>query len=105
MPAATSRCDTCGAPILWCLSTSTDRRIPIDALPVPHGNVTLDGDPLSISGRDTLRATVHGDLDIALLLTEEPTVDLYVTHFVTCPDADQWRGGTRHSRRPRREHA
>lgn len=105
MPATTSWCDTCAAPIFWCLSTTTDRRIPIDALPVAHGNVTLDGDPRSISGRDTLRATVHGPMDIELLKLANPDLELYVTHFVTCPDADQWRAGTEPSRRPRREHA
>lgn len=96
----TSRCDSCGAPIFWAVSAATGRRMPIDEHPVENGNVVIDGDPRSLQARTTLTATVLGPLE-ALAHDGE----LYVSHFVTCPDADSWKDALRVKRRPLKEHA
>lgn len=105
MPSATPatvRCDSCGLPIFWAMSTTDGgRRIPIDERPVADGNVIVTGNPRSLADRTTLTATVLGPLE-ALMHDGE----LYVTHFATCPDADAWKGTTRaERRRPLKEHA
>lgn len=91
---ATVPCDSCGVPIFWAVSTKSGRRIPIDIAPRADGNVLIDGDPRSLSGRDLLTATVLGPLE-ALAHDAE----LYVAHFASCPDADEWHGTTRADRR------
>lgn len=63
-----SRCRSCGAEILWAVTTS-GKRMPVDATPEPYGNVQLE----TVDG--VLRASVvgHGD-------------GTHVAHFATCPD-------------------
>jgi hypothetical protein len=81
--AAVSSCRSCSAPIVWCWSTRRVR-IPIDADPVPDGNVTvLDGLPLA-EGVVVVVDGVPG-------LFDPPDAPHYRTHFVTCPDAERWR--------------
>jgi len=53
--------------------------MPVDAEPSADGNVEL------VEDAGTMRATVHG----------QATLDagpLHLSHYVTCPDADSWRG-------------
>lgn len=107
MPTAipwTVRCDSCGAEIFFAINTTTSRRMPIDAQPNPNGNVTIDGDPRSVTDRLDLAATVLAGFDLELARTAGD--ELYMPHFATCPDADEWKGTTRADRRwPIREHA
>lgn len=68
-------CRSCKAPIFWA-TTSGDRRIPIDANPVPDGTLIVDGDV----------AYLLGSLGL-----EDYSGPRYQTHFATCPDAKGWR--------------
>lgn len=72
-------CRSCDAPILWA-KTPGDRPIPLDATPVPDGNVELIHERL---GQAPL-AIVHGQAPFL-------AGDLYLPHFATCPNADEWR--------------
>lgn len=79
-------CASCGARILWCV-TPAGRRIPVDADPVPGGNLRLAGQP-----GGTTQATVAG---AAVDLFDGDDGSRYVSHFATCPHASE-------HRRPRR---
>ena len=81
-----AQCSACGASIIWA-ETSAGARMPVDASPVPEGNVmlfpTIDRKWLAIvmgvseaKGRDLLKANPR---------------DRYVSHFATCPHADTLR--------------
>lgn len=73
-----SACKRCHAPILWALTT-TGAKMPIDPKPHENGNVELTfgaGDPVAV---------VRGpDVPIA-------AGKAYVSHFVSCPAAGQFR--------------
>lgn len=75
-----SVCRSCGAPILWA-QTVNDRRIPIDADPVDDGNLVL-----TYPSPGTALALV---VDPAQTTLGDPP--RYISHYVTCPDADSWR--------------
>lgn len=83
----TAKCKRCPARIVWAVSESTGRRMPVDADPSPNGNVQLvEGDPprarvLSADERNTIAAQ------------DEP---LHLNHFVTCPEAGAFRNGGKH---------
>lgn len=68
-----STCKSCGARIIWA-PTPAGKHIPVDADPTPDGNIEL---------RDGI-AHVNQQ---ANLLGEAR----YVTHFATCPQADEHR--------------
>lgn len=75
-------CKSCGAPIIWA-ATDTGKRMPIDRLPAAGGNVRLtevDGQPHA--------AVVGATID---LFDPADNGDRHLAHFVTCPDADDWR--------------
>lgn len=76
---AEQTCRTCKAPIIWAESHTTGKPMPLDAVPRGDGNLSL------VKG--VARAY---DLEDAALLRER-----YASHFATCPDADEWRGGGR----------
>jgi hypothetical protein len=65
---------------VWAI-TEAGKRVPLDAEPVPDGNVLVIGErmgsPLVTVG------TPPGLL--------EPPGTRYVAHFATCPDAGEWR--------------
>lgn len=62
-------CRSCGADVIWA-QTSKGRHIPLDAVPASDGNILLtDG--------------------IARVV--DPGQGHFVSHFVTCPQAHQWR--------------
>jgi hypothetical protein len=76
-----TKCESCQADIVWA-HTEKGKMMPLDAEPSPVGRlrkITIepDGAPL-----------VHH-----LTMKEIPTntARTYVSHFVTCPDADSWR--------------
>ncbi len=78
-----STCRSCGARILWA-TTTNDRRIPIDADPVPDGNLVLT--------YPSPAAALAIVVDPAQPMLDDPP--RYVSHFSTCPNADQHRKDT-----------
>lgn len=71
------KCKSCGAAIVWALSSTTGKRMPVDAEPTKQGNVILSGDSPDLSAR-----VQGGPLDDG---------SGHLSHFVTCPQRDQWR--------------
>lgn len=75
-----SSCRSCRAPIVWA-STVNGRSMPVDRDPVPDGNLILTYP----SPGSALALVVDPD---QTMLDDPPR---YVSHFVTCPNADQHR--------------
>lgn len=74
--AAGDVCKKCRAAILWA-TTPSGKGIPIDLEPVFGGNVELVPDPTGMLKAITQRPEGH--------------VELYVAHFVSCPNAAEFR--------------
>lgn len=74
------QCRSCRARIRW-VSTTHGRSMPIDPDPVPDGNLILTYP----SPGSVLAIVVDPN---ALMLDDPPR---YVSHFSTCPNADQHR--------------
>lgn len=77
LSAYTRLCLSCDAPIVFA-RTITGRTMPVDVEPVPGGNVAVE------VRQGFIRATV-------LTGQVADRDDLRVAHFVTCPDAKEWR--------------
>jgi hypothetical protein len=69
-----SACKSCGAEVLWA-RTRKGRRMPLDAEPSPDGNIRLADGVAEVVGEDQ-----RGGNE-----------DLFLSHFVTCPQAAQHR--------------
>ena len=67
------KCRSCGAEIFWAKSAATGKAMPLDAQARVDGNVTLDMTGAAVVGDKT-----------------DPGLR-YVSHFVTCPQAQGWR--------------
>lgn len=80
-----SACQSCGAPIRWITSEARRRPMPIDRDPTPDGNVLI------IREGATDVARVLGPLEVMSKRMSDPDVDLYLSHFATCPDAEEHR--------------
>ncbi len=78
-----TRCRTCRALILWC-RTTTGSNMPVDARPVPGGNVVID--------------PTYDPPQARVVKPVQPPAGAYVSHFTTCPDAQLHRKA-KHSRR------
>lgn len=79
-------CRSCRAAITWC-RTEKGRKMPVDALPAPatvHAGFVL---------RD--QTSPDGPLAISATRDQLPGEELYVSHFATCPNADQHRSSSR----------
>jgi hypothetical protein len=75
-------CRSCGKRITW-LKTAGGKAIPVDEDPTENGNIVIDVE------RCQLVARVFKDAEAAKAAgAEEPR---YISHFVTCPDAPEWR--------------
>lgn len=77
----TTDCRSCHAPILWAV-TGKGSSMPVDPDPVPDGNLEL------LDTRPGMQPRV------VVVDPQQPTLDerpRYVSHFVTCPNADQHR--------------
>lgn len=74
----TTPCRACGAPMIWTVTAINGKAIPLDAEPVPEGNIVI------IDGR-------------AVVTTEPAAVGelRYVSHFATCPEAKRFRKGAK----------
>lgn len=78
-----SRCRSCHAPILWA-RTERERRIPLD--PAPYTGPAAGG--LFVL-RD--QASAEGPLAVAVTAAAYDDEPRYVSHFSTCPHADEHR--------------
>lgn len=74
-----SACRSCGAEIRW-ERTAAGKPIPLDPEPVADGNLAI---------RDDGRVVAYIDGDGERIALGRPL--RYVTHFATCPNADQHR--------------
>jgi len=79
-----SACRSCGAPVLWAVTTS-GRRIPLDAAPAPDGAIVATGRYVPTDRGATMEVVV--DRQASLLDVEAR----WVPHWATCPHADDWR--------------
>lgn len=77
-----SRCKSCRAEIIWTKDVNTGRNVPVDADPVPNGNILVDGYESYVIARSEL--------------DQHESEPRHLNHFATCPNADRWRNkGTR----------
>ena len=77
-----TKCRSCGAAVLWAM-TRNAKRMPIDAQPVPEGNMVL-----------TLKAGPPQALLVEKFYADkhtEPGRNRYTSHFSTCPNAQEHR--------------
>lgn len=74
-----STCKSCGAAIRW-VTMPSGKRMPLDAAPHPDGHIAIHS--------DGLRAAVLSTIELA---EYRGRVDLYRSHFATCPQADRHR--------------
>jgi hypothetical protein len=75
------RCRSCDAPIIWAV-TPAGRPMPVNSEPVPYrGNIRLEVQP---DGRPPLACAIP-------VMYCFGRRDLYLSHFVDCPEADKWR--------------
>lgn len=72
---ATKNCKSCGAPVLWCMSQH-NRAMPVDVEKVYGGNIEL---VTELEGITALVVKPAGD------------VERWVSHFSSCPQADEHR--------------
>lgn len=88
-------CTSCNAGIVWTVSEATGKRSPIDAEPVPNGNLRIVEQPPGPA-----RPGGHVDRLPPTIRVAGATVDLldptddgvrYVSHFATCPQAAEHR--------------
>jgi hypothetical protein len=75
-----AHCRSCDAPILWLRHARTGKRAPIDAEPVPEGNIVVgdDGTYVTLNAAQAAEVASRGG-------------PLHFNHFMTCPDAADWR--------------
>ncbi len=74
-------CRSCAAKIIWCV-THKGKRMPVDAQPVPTGNIRLRQEG------DRVIAEYPGKEHPSLLEDERQR---FVSHFSSCPDRQEWR--------------
>lgn len=72
-----STCRSCGAPVVW-VRTEAGRPMPLDPEPTPTGNVIYTDEA-------DRRVKVVGTADDLF------ATDRYVSHFATCPHAEEHR--------------
>jgi hypothetical protein len=85
LPWSTSGCRSCGARIVWAI-TSSGKRMPVDAASSPIGNIMLVSPDGSIEEPPSA-LVLHTEADMAGV----PPEQLHLSHFVTCPKAANWR--------------
>lgn len=74
----TCNSDRCGDEVLWLENDHTHRRAPIQAVPLPDGNITVD------TRNDTYHVLTKAEMRPSLFDTE-PTV-VHWPHFALCRD-------------------
>ncbi len=73
-----STCRSCGQRITW-LETAGGKAMPVDDDPCEEGNIVVVGGMAKVLKNAQAAAELY---------SEEPR---YVSHFVTCPQAKNWR--------------
>lgn len=76
------RCRSCGASIAWVVTAAKGNRMPLDPQPVDDGNVWVIEQPEHFPPVVGV-ALQHSDIPVG--------TETYVSHFVTCKDANKWR--------------
>jgi hypothetical protein len=81
-----SRCKSCHAEIVWCTTSPGGKRMPVDPDPIEGGNV------MSLR-QDGMLGDSGGfvEVDSGLSLLDDDSRPRYVSHFTTCPNADEHR--------------
>lgn len=79
-------CRSCGAVIEWVRSERSGKWIPLDIDPVDEGTIQLDYQQSGARWAKFLNIE-----EAAELRAVDPDVELYVSHFATCPNADKHR--------------
>ena len=72
-----STCRSCGAEVIWTV-TEAGKSMPVDASAMATGNLVLERE------NGVVRSHVENMMD-------DPDEPRFTSHFVTCPEADQWR--------------
>lgn len=82
-----ARCASCGAEIRWAISINV-KPMPLDRVPDPERGslILLEGE-----ARAPLALTLTNLTGPARAAAERHGVDLYVTHFATCPSVAEHR--------------
>lgn len=89
-----SECRSCSAAIIWA-QTQKGKRMPVDAKPVENGNIRLEErmvrseDQYGIPSYHGILTAIYEGKEQGDLFGEE--IPRYVSHFVTCDDAKDWR--------------
>jgi hypothetical protein len=76
---AVEHCRTCDKPIIWAV-TSRLRDMPVDAQPVPDGNIRLEP-------REGMQPVAR----VLSVAEQFGKKSLRKSHFATCPQAERWR--------------
>lgn len=84
------RCKGCDAEIFWAISSTTGKRVPIDAEPVPDGHLHLfaklvDGEVVLTSHMGTKTS------DPKVREAKARGQKRYMSHFATCPVGKKFR--------------
>lgn len=89
-----SHCRSCGAPVIWRI-TPKGKRTPLDPDPRDDGNIVIADTHELAAALGTVygRAVTLGG-DRLQRARAAPGRDLYVSHWATCPDRQQWRERT-----------
>jgi hypothetical protein len=72
--SGTSRCRSCGAPVVWRRHRVTGKPMPLNAEPTPDGDFVLDADGEHYHAAEP-----------------ETTLARHLSHFATCPQSREWR--------------
>jgi hypothetical protein len=75
-----SACRSCGAPVIWVTMIETRKAMPLDAEPVPNGNIVVDW-----------RHHAGAVLTAEELAGPDELGRRYRSHFASCPQASEWR--------------
>lgn len=91
-------CRSCNAPIRWAVSEASGKRIPLDPEPSEDGNIVETGrtHPTGVAMVRYLKKSQQPAMaNLLALATGGPELPAprYVTHFATCPNAEQHRKG------------
>jgi hypothetical protein len=78
------KCKSCGKPIFFA-TTSRGNSMPVDPEPSEFGNLLL--------GKENGKPVVDVITGATLVRYRAMRMELYLSHFKTCPDAAAWRGG------------